>query len=87
MNYHRKLNHYHEKDLIIRKDFIIKLSVLNRAKDFYLKIFPIYLAFIAAKRYIKYFSDTTRTESWKSNEMSEESIENITKSEINVASS
>ena len=71
----------------LRKDFITKLSILNRKKYFYLKIFPSYLAFISAKKYIKYFSDTTHAEWWKSNEMSEENIENITKSERNVASS
>ena len=34
---------------------------------------------------MKYFSDTTRIESWKSNRMSEENIENITKSNSNFA--
>ena len=41
--------------------------------------------FIPAKKYIKYFSSTTRTKSWKFNEMSEKSIENITKSDSNVS--
>ena len=45
----------------------------------FLEIFPIYLVFIPAKKYIKYFSDSSRIESWKSNGMSEENIENITK--------
>ena len=42
--------------------------------------------FIPAKKYIKYFSDTAQIESWKSNGMSEENIENIeniTKSDSN----
>ena len=34
---------------------------------------------------MKYFSGTTRIESWKSNGMSEVSIENITKSDSNFA--
>ena len=33
----------------------------------------------------KYFSGSTRINSWKSNSMSEENIENITKSESNFA--
>ena len=48
-----------------------------------LGIFKNYLLFIPAKKYIKYFSATTRIESWKSNAMSEESMENITKSDSN----
>ena len=38
-----------------------------------------YLVFIPAKKYIKYFNGTTQICSWKSNGMSEKSIENITK--------
>ena len=34
---------------------------------------------------IKYFSATTRIDSWKSNEMSDKNNENITKSEYNFA--
>ena len=48
-------------------------------------MFQNYLAFIPAKKYIKYFGGTTQINSWKSNEMSEENIENITKSESNLA--
>ena len=33
-------------------------------------IFQNYLAFITAKKYIKYFGGTTRINSWKCNEMS-----------------
>ena len=40
-----------------------------------------------AKKYIKYFSRTTRTKSWKSNRMSNKNVENnITKSGHNLAS-
>ena len=42
------------------------------------------MVFIPAK-YIEYFTGTTPVESWKSNGMSEESIENITKSDSNFA--
>ena len=56
-----------------------KLSTFNGAKYFSLRIFQSYLVFIPAKKYIKSFSGTTRIESWKSNGVSEESIENITK--------
>ena len=69
----------------LAKDLINKLSILNGAKYFSLIIFQNYLAFIPTKKYIKYFSGTTRVESWKSNGMSEESIGNITKSDSNYA--
>ena len=65
---------------------INEFSIFNGAKYFSSEIFQNYLAFIPANRYIKYFTGTTRTESWKSNGMSEESIENITKSGSNFAS-
>ena len=45
---------------------------------FLLGIFQKFLLFISAKKYIKYFSGTTRIESYKSHGISEESIENIT---------
>ena len=44
-----------------------------------------YLVFIPADKYIKYFTGTTRNEPWKSNGMSEESIENIAKSDSSFA--
>ena len=69
----------------LTKDLINKFSILNGAKYFSLIIFQNYLAFIPTKKYIKYFSGTTRVESWKSNGMSEESIGNITKSDSNYA--
>ena len=64
---------------------IDKFIILNGAKYFSLGIFQNYLVFIPPKKYIKYFSGTTRTETWKSNGMSEESIENITKLDSNFA--
>ena len=64
---------------------INKCSILNGAKYFSSGIFQNYLVLIPAKKYIKYFSGTTCTELWKSNGMSEENIENITKSDINFA--
>ena len=48
------------------------------------KLFSIYL-FSPPKKYIKYLSSTTRIGLWKSNEMSEERIRNITKSDSNFA--
>ena len=69
----------------LTKDLRNKFSILNGAKYFSLGIFQNYLVFIPAKKYIKYFSGTTRIGSWKSNGMSEESIENITKSVTNFA--
>ena len=61
---------------------INKFSILIGTKYFSV-IFQYYLVFIPVKKYIKYFSGTTRIEWWKSNEMSEEIIENITKSDNN----
>ena len=49
-----------------------KLCILKGAKIFYFRN-------ISKLFSTEYFSGTTRTESWKSNGMSEESIENITK--------
>ena len=62
-----------------------KFSVLNGAKYFSSRIFQNYLVFIPTKKHIKYFSGTTRINSWKSNGISEENIENITKSDRNFA--
>ena len=64
---------------------IEKFSILNGAKYFSVGIFENYIVFTPTKKYIKYFSVTTRVESWESNGSSEESIENITKSESNFA--
>ena len=57
-----------------------KFSVPNGAKS---GIFQNYLVFIPATKYINYFSGTTKVDLWKSNGMSEENIENITKSDNN----
>ena len=64
---------------------IDKFSILNGAKYFSSGIFQNYLVFIPAIKYIKYFHATTRIYSWKSNVISEESTENITKSDSNFA--
>ena len=65
------------------KDLIDKFSILNEVKYFSLEIFQNYLAFIPAKKYIEYFSGTTRIISWKSNGMSQENNGYIAKSESN----
>ena len=64
---------------------IDKFSILNGAKHFSSGIFQSSLVFIPANKYIKYFTGTTRIESWKSNGVSEESIENVAKSDSNFA--
>ena len=60
--------------------------MLNEAKCFSSEIFQNYLVSIPAKKYINYFSGTTWIDSWKSIWMSQENIENITKSDSNFAS-
>ena len=64
---------------------INKYSIHNEARYLYSGVFQNYLVFILAKKYIKYFSGTTRINSWESNEMSEENIGNITKSDSSFA--
>ena len=64
---------------------IDKFSILHGAKYFSLGIFQNYLVFILAVKYIKYFTSSTGIELWQSNGMSEESLQNITKSDINFA--
>ena len=64
---------------------INKFRILNGAKYFSSGIFQSSLVFIPAKKYVKYFSGTTKIDSWKSNGMSEENIENITESDSNFA--
>ena len=80
----KKVKEISTKSLI--KDLINKFSTLNGAKYFSSGIFQNYLVFIRSKKYIKYFNGTTRIDSWKSNGMSEENIENITKSYSNFPS-
>ena len=68
----------------LKKDLINKhsiYSILNGAKYFYSGILQKYFVFILAKKYIKYFSVTTDIYLWKSNEMSEEIIEIINKTD------
>ena len=67
------------------KYFINKFNILNGAKYFSSQIFQNSLAFIPAIKHIKYFHGSTQIYSWKSNGTSEESIENITKSDSNFA--
>ena len=64
---------------------IDKYGILNGATDFSSGVFQIYLLFVPPKKYIKYFSGTTRIYSWNSNGMSKENIRNITKSDSNFA--
>ena len=63
----------------IKKYFIDKFSIIDGAKYFSLGIFQYDLVFIPTTTSIKYFHGTSQIYSWKSNEMSEEGIENITK--------
>ena len=67
----------------LSKDLISKFCTFNGAKYFSSGIFQNYSVFIPAKKYIKYFNGTTRTDSWKSTEMSKENNEIITKSDNN----
>ena len=83
MNCQKKVKAIPRKELT--KDLIDEFGIINGAKYFSLGIFQNYLVFITAKKYIKYFTSTTQVESWKSNGLSEESIENITKSDGNFA--
>ena len=62
-----------------------KCSVFNGTEYFSSRIIQKFLAFIPAKKYFKCFSSTTRIDLWKSNGMSEENIENITKSDSTFA--
>ena len=64
---------------------IDNFSILKGEKYFSSRIFQNYLVFILAIKCIKYFHGTTQIYSWKSNGMSEESVENITKSDSNFA--
>ena len=83
MNYQRKVKAILLKGLT--KDLINKFSILNGTKTFSLEMFQNYLVFIPAKKHIKYFRGTTQIELWKTNGISEESIENIIKSDNNFA--
>ena len=74
MNYQKKVKTISTKGLT--KNLISKCSILNGAKYFNSRILEYYLVFIPDKKYIKYFHATTQIYSWKSNGMSEESVEN-----------
>ena len=69
----------------LTKDLIYKFSIINGAKYFSLGIFQNYLVFIPAIKYFKWFHDTTQVYLGKANGISEESTENITKSDSNFA--
>ena len=79
----KKVKAISTKELI--KELINKFSILNRAKYLSSGLFQNYLLFIPAKKYIKFFSGTTRIDLWKSNRMLVENIQNITKSDSNFA--
>ena len=70
---------------MINKRFDERYNIFNGVKNVSSEIFQIYPVFIPAKKFIKYFSFPTWIDSWKSNEISEENIENITKSDSNFA--
>ena len=85
-----ELNEFAKKVKIIstkqlKKDLINKFSILNGTKYSSLGIFQNYLVFIPANKYSKYFSGTSRIDSWESNGKSEENIENIVISDRNFA--
>ena len=69
----------------LKKYLIDKFNIANGPKYFSSGIFQNYLVFVPGKTYIKNFSGTTRIDSWKSNGVSEEKIENIIKSGSNFA--
>ena len=69
----------------LKKYLIDKFNIANGPKYFSSGIFQNYLVFVPGKTYIKHFSGTTRIDSWKSNGVSEEKIENIIKSGSNFA--
>ena len=48
----------------LTKDFINQFSILNGSKYFSSEMFENYLVFTPAKKYIKYFSATTRIDLW-----------------------
>ena len=68
----------------LTKDFY--LGSFNGAKYFSSGIFQNYLAFIPAGKYIECFTGTAPIKLWKPNGISEENIENITKSDSNFTS-
>ena len=81
MNYQKRLKQYQQKDE--QKIWKNNFSILNGTKYFSPGIFQNRLVFTPATKYIKYFHGTAQIYSWSSRGMSEESIENITKSGSN----
>ena len=81
MNYQKRLKQYQQKDE--QKIWKNNFSILNGTKYFSPGIFQNRLVFTPATKYIKYFHGTAQIYSWSSRGMSEESIENITKSDSN----
>ena len=77
------LKQYQKKQLT--KGLIKKFSIPNGAKYFSSRVFQNYLVFVPAKKCIEYFSGTTWIDFWKSYRISEENIENVTKSDSNFA--
>ena len=69
----------------LTKEFIKSSVFIMKQKKFSLLIFQSYLLFIPTKKIIEYFSGTTRIESWMFNGISNEIIENVTKSDRNFA--
>ena len=70
---------------VLIKDLIDKFNIINGAKSFSLGIFQNYFVFISATKCIKYFHGAIIIYSWKSNGMSEKSIEHIANSNTNFA--
>ena len=83
MNYQKKIKAISTKGLT--KYLINKFSILNGAKYSFSGIFQNYFVLKPAKKYINLSSGTTKIDSWKSNGISEEKVENITKLDSNVA--
>ena len=78
MKYNKSLSNFNKE---LTEGLIDKFNIRNGAKCFSLGIFQNYLVCIPAIKHIKHFHHTAQIYSWKSNGMSEESIENITKSD------
>ena len=70
---------------MLTKKWIDKFSIIYGTKQISFRKFQNYFVFIPAIKYIKYFHGTTIIYSWNSNGMSEERIENVTKSDKNFA--
>ena len=82
MNYQKELKQYQQKG---EKNLINIFNILNVAKYFSSGIFQNYLVPVPVKKYIRNFSGTIWVNSWKFNGISEETIENTTKSDSNFA--